>query len=247
MVVSIADSAKKLNWCSVSLSDVVSRDKRLEASVFDVEAKKARQIVINGKYGSVPLMGEAGLIKKAFYPGRFKRIYCDNKNGFDFFLPSQMTDIYPKADKHISRSTKCDIKELRLKPDTLLFTRSGTIAYVSRTLVGKVYSDDVIRVTFNSKYDLGYTYTYLKSKIGNTILQTNGYGSVITHLEPEHLKETPIPNAPDDIKSRINDLIVKSYALRDESNELIDTATQLLIDELQSYLRKVTKENTSVH
>lgn len=34
-----------LKWCSVSLSDVISRGKRLEASVFDVEAKQARQII----------------------------------------------------------------------------------------------------------------------------------------------------------------------------------------------------------
>ena len=39
-----------LKWCSVTLSDVVSRGKRLEASVFDVEAKQARQIIYNGKY-----------------------------------------------------------------------------------------------------------------------------------------------------------------------------------------------------
>ena len=40
----------ELKWCSVSLSDVISRGKRLEASVFDVEAKQARQIIANGKY-----------------------------------------------------------------------------------------------------------------------------------------------------------------------------------------------------
>ena len=64
-------------------------------------------------------------------------------------------------------------------------------------------------------------------------MTTNGYGSVITHLEPEHLNELPIPNAPYELKQKINNLIVYSYRLRDESNELIDKATQLLIDELQ--------------
>ena len=36
-----------LKWCSVSLSDVVSRGKRLEASVFDVEAKQARSLIVH--------------------------------------------------------------------------------------------------------------------------------------------------------------------------------------------------------
>ena len=146
-----------------------------------------------------------------------------------------MTDIYPKAEKFISPITRCDINALGLKDKTLLLTRSGTIgsvSIVSRTLQGMVFSDDVIRVTFHSDYDLGYVYAFLKSKIGNKILQTNGYGSVITHLEPEHLAEMPIPDAPESIKSKINDLIMQSYALRDDSNDLIDEATSLLKEEL---------------
>ena len=34
-------SESPIKWCSVSLSDMISRGKRLEASVFDVEAKQA--------------------------------------------------------------------------------------------------------------------------------------------------------------------------------------------------------------
>ncbi len=225
-----------LKWCSVSLSDVISRGKRLEASVFDVEAIQAHNTIQNGKYNCVPLLGENGIIEKAYYPGRFKRIYCEKPNGEAFYLPSQLTDIYPKAEKRISKLTKCDISELRLKENTLLLTRSGTIgtvSLVSKTTKGKVYSDDVIRVTFKNIVDLGYSYTFLKSKVGNIVLQTNGYGSVITHLEPEHLQETFIPNAPYDIKNRIHKLIMDSFKLRDESNELIDEATALLVDELK--------------
>ena len=88
-----------MKWSSVPLSDVISRGKRLEASVFDVEAKQARNIIINGKYPCVPLLGEKGIVKNAYYPGRFKRIYCDKENGEAFFLPSQMTDIYTVVKK----------------------------------------------------------------------------------------------------------------------------------------------------
>ena len=223
-----------LKWCSVSVSEVINKGYRLEASVFDVEAKKAWDKVKNSKFGSVPLMGEKGLINKAYYPGRFKRIYTE-RGGEPFYLPSQMGDIYPQIDKRISKLTKCDMDELRLKEKTLLLTRSGTIGnvgYVSETLKGKVFSDDVIRVTFQNDYDLGYCYAFLKSGVGNRVLQTNGYGSVITHLEPDHLREMIIPNAPVEIRERINGLIEKSYALRDSSNVLMDEANKLLVDEL---------------
>lgn len=224
-----------LKWCSVSLSKVIAKGSRLDASTFDVEALNARDIIENNKYGFVPLGGESGLIDTAFYPGRFKRIYCDKGNGEEFYLPSQMTDIYPKPDKYISALTKCDMNELRLEPHTLLLTRSGTIgtvSYVSKTIEGKVFSDDVIRVTFHNEYDLGYVYTYLKSEIGNLILTRNGYGSVITHLEPEHLYSLPIPNAPVNIRNEIDSLIVRSFELRDESNDLLDKANELLVKEL---------------
>lgn len=232
---SVDTNETPVKWCSVSLSDVISRGKRLEASVFDVEAKQAREIINNGKYPCVPLMGEKGLIKKAYYPGRFKRVYCEKGNGVEFYLPSQMTDIYPRAEKYISRLTKCDISELKLKANTLLLTRSGTIgtiSLVSKTTEDKVFSDDVIRVTFNNEFDLGYTYAFLKSKLGNLVLQTNGYGSVITHLEPEHLQETLIPNASVEIKKRVHKLVMRSYELRDESNQLINEATKLMSEEL---------------
>lgn len=225
-----------VKWCAVALSDVVARGKRLEASVFDVEAKQARATVVNGKYKWHALGGKDGLIQNAYYPGRFKRIYCDKRTGEAFYLPSQMAEVYPKSEKYISALTKCDISELRLKPNTLLLTRSGTIgtvSLVSKTTQGKVYSDDVIRVSFNEVYDTGFIYTFLKSKTGSKILTTNGYGSVITHLEPEHLATVPIPDAPTMLKKKIHDLIVRSYELRDESNDLIDQATALLIGELK--------------
>lgn len=224
-----------VKWCSVLLSDILNRDKRLEASVYDIEAKQCRELVINGKYGTVPLSGDDGITLSAYYPGRFKRIYCEAPYGVGFYLPSQMTEIYPRAEKRISRLTKCDMSELKLTSNTLLLTRSGTIgsvSYVSKTIEGLIFSDDVIRVKFKNDYDLGFVYIFLKTKAGSTVLQTNGYGSVITHLEPEHLRSIPIPNAPVSVKQQINELVVKSYQLRDESNELIDKATNLLIKEL---------------
>lgn len=229
-------SETPVKWCSVSLTEMVNRGKRLEASVFDVEAKQAWEIINANKFGCVSLYSNDGLIDTAYYPGRFKRIYCDKDRGYEFFLPSQLMDIYPKAEKYISALTKCDIKELLLKEKTLLLTRSGTIgniALVSKTLSGKAFSDDIIRINFKNEYDLGYVYTFLKSNIGSYILKTNGYGSVITHLEPEHLSEMQIPNAPIGIRQKIHALIMESYALRDESNELIDNATKLLIDDLR--------------
>ena len=39
-----------VKWCTVSLSEIIERGKRLEASVYDVEAKQAHEIIADGKY-----------------------------------------------------------------------------------------------------------------------------------------------------------------------------------------------------
>lgn len=222
-----------LKWCSVTLSDVVSRGKRLEASVFDVEAKQARQIIYNGKY-DVTTVGGSDALTSSYTGARFKRVWVKTSE-YPIFQPSSIVDIKPSPDGYISKRTQTNIDALRVKEGQVLMTCSGTIgklSYVSKTLDNAIFSHDLLRIDCKVPTDAGYLYAYLKSKIGNKILLTNSYGAVITHIEPEHLATVPIPNAPVAIKQKIHTLIAESYRLRDESNDLIDKATRLLIEEL---------------
>lgn len=222
-----------LKWCSVSLSDVVSRGKRLEASVFDVEAKRARQIIQKGKYPLATIGGDKGLAT-SYTGARFKRVWVE-RSDLPIYQPSTIVDVKPSPDGYISKLTQTNIDALKVHRGQVLMTCSGTIgkvSFVSKTLDNKIFSHDLLRIDCKENIDQGYIYAYLKSNLGNKILLTNSYGAVITHIEPEHLATVPIPDAPKEIKERIHNLIVQSYELRDESNDLIDQATQLLIDEL---------------
>lgn len=222
-----------IKWCSVSLSDVVSRGKRLEASVFDVEAKQARALIYGGKYPVAAVGGKEGLTT-SYVCGRFKRVWVV-KSDMPIFQPSTIVDIKPTPDGYISKRTHTDIDALWVHKGQILMTCSGTIgkvSFVSNTLDNKIFSHDLLRINCIRPEDAGYIYAYLKGAVGNKILLTNSYGAVITHIEPEHLSSVPIPNAPSAIKSRIHDLITRSYGLRDESNELIDKATELLKEAL---------------
>lgn len=230
--VEVAESP--LKYCTVTLSDVISRGKRLEASVFDVEAKHARATVEQGKY-PIKMIGGANGYSHSYVCGRFKRIWVE-KSDLPIFQPSSIVDIYPAPDGYISHKTQTNIDALRVHAGQVLMTCSGTIgklSYVSKTLDNQIFSHDLLRINTNDPIDAGYVYTYLKSETGNKILLTNKYGAVITHIEPEHLATVPIPDAPKEIKAQINDLIVRSYQLRDESNELLDEATKLFVQELR--------------
>ena len=222
-----------VKWCSVTLSDIIARGKRLEASVYDVEAKQAREIVIHGKFPAIALGGDDGLTS-SYTGARFKRIWVDHSE-YPIYQPSSIVDIKPTPDGYISKRTDTDIDALRVKKGQILMTCSGTIgkvAYVSDTLDGLIFSHDLLRIDSNDD-NAGYIYAYLKSKIGQQILLTNSYGAVITHIEPEHLADVPIPNAPVEIKQEIHKMVIDSYALRDESNKLLDEAMDLLVQELK--------------
>lgn len=226
-------SEAPVKWCSVSLAEMVERGKRLEASVFDVEARQAWDLINNNKYPITSLGGANGLTT-SYTCGRFKRIWV-KKSEYPIYQPSSVVDIKPTPDGYISKKTKVDIESLRVHRGQILLTCSGTIgkvSLVSKTLDNAIFSHDLLRIDCKNPVDVGYIYTYLKSKIGSQILITNKYGAVITHIESEHLDTVPIPNAPDTIKSKINDLIMQSYDLRDESNALIDQAQALLVKEL---------------
>ena len=225
-----------LKYGSVSIAQMVSNGHRYDASSYNIEAMNALRRVKRNRYGYVQLLGQNGFIRDAFVGSRFKRIYTENPCDIPFFLPSDIENVYPKASKYISSKTDTDIESLRVKTNMLLMSVSGTIgktAIVRNRLDNCVFSHDLLRVYFKGKYDLGYVYAFLNTEAGLLILQSNNYGAVIDHIEPEHLANVPIPNAPEELKKVIHNLIVESYDLRDKSNDLIDEAQTLLYRELQ--------------
>jgi type I restriction enzyme S subunit len=224
-----------LKYTSVSLQEVRENKLRLEASAFNLEAKVAKDKILANRYGYVNLWSENGLVESAYVNSRFKRIYVDRKE-IPFFQPSSITEVYPKPTKYISAKTDTDLDSLRVKKGMLLMTVSGTIGKVAiagNKLDNQVFSHDLLRLTGKGQYDTGYIYAYFLTETGQNILQSNNYGAVIQHIEPEHLHNIVIPNAPEQLKKATHELVVASYDLRDQSNALLDKAEQILYEELQ--------------
>lgn len=225
---------EELRWCSVTLNEVIERGSRLEASVFDIEVRHAREVLRLCKWPILHITGNDGLAN-SFYPTRFKRILVE-RSDYPLFLPSQIQEIKPEPKGYMSALCNTDLNILRVRKGQILLSRSGTIgncSLVADTLHGKTLSDDIIRIECNKIEDTGYLYAFLRTKIGNALIRTNKYGSVVSHIEPEHLESVPIPNPPNILKKRIHDLVINSYALRDESNALLDEAERLLYETLK--------------
>jgi len=248
-----------VKWTSIKLSEVAEQKYRFEANVFNIESKHARELIKNSTYPLLNLFSGDSFIQSAIYPTRFKRIYVNKQDGIEFYMPSQLLEINPQPTKFISPKTKVNFEELKVNENELLITRSGTIGnitLVSKTLANRVFSDDVIRMRLYDDNDLGYVYSFLKTSIGQLLLKTNNYGSVINHIEPDHLSNIKVPNPSKKLKNQIDELIKESFRLRDESNELIETARKILLTELdlppiediekEYFIRKDDIENFTV-
>lgn len=224
---------EELPWTMVRLQEVIARDCRLEANVFGIEGRHARETLKRCKWPLERICGEKGLAE-AFYPTRFKRIIVE-KSEYPLILPSQIQELSPKPKAYLSPLCNTDFETLKAQKGQVLLTRSGTIgncSLVSDTLAGKTLSDDLIRITCDDQAATGYLYAFLRTKTGQALIRTNEYGAVVSHIEPHHLENVPVPNPPPIVKKRIHELVMKSYKLRDESNELLARAERLLYDAL---------------
>lgn len=224
-----------ISWSSVPLSEVLERDNRIEASTFNLDRAHSIQLLKNSKYDLVLLGSKEIGFEDCFYGPRAKRNYLTNidNTSIGFLGSSEMLDIYPNPVKFVSHDNSM-VDSLSLAEGTILISRSGTIGnvtFVSQTLSKFLVSEHAIRLIVNEFP--GFVYTYLKTNVAQNLLHAEKFGSVILEIEPDALKNMLIPNAPALIKKKIHDLIMDSYANRDESNRLIDEATKIMIEELE--------------
>ncbi|HHW7579001.1 TPA: hypothetical protein ACU21O_000446 [Mannheimia haemolytica] len=219
---------QSVQWGSISLEEVLkSKDLRLEASVYATKARHIKQRIAKSQYGSFKL---SMVVNECFYPSRFKRDYRKKSDSTLGFIGSaEMLAVNPEPQKWMLFT-----QEVSVKYGQLLFSRSGTIGnvtFVNETLSKLLVSEHAIRI--NILEYTGYIYAFFKSKYGYLISNSLTHGSVVSQIEPHHLLNIDVPNAPNDIKQAIHQRIMDSFALRDKSNELLQQAQNLLQKSLQ--------------
>lgn len=223
-----------VKYASISIDEVIAAKLRLEASVFNVEAKKSKEVLKNCKWEIKTVCGQNS-IATSYHRGRFKRIFVEKSN-YPIFQPSQILELYPKPYKYISELTNTDINALRVKKGQILMSCSGTIGkctLTSKVFDNQILSHDLLRINAKDQDDIGFIYVYLITDIGQNLIKTNNYGAVIQHIEPEHLEYVQIPYPSKILRDKIGKIINRSFELRDQSNDLIDEAEKTLIQELQ--------------
>ena len=214
-----------VKWCAVSLSEIIERGMRLEASVYDVEAKQAYMRIKNGLYPAVDLIGPNSPVKKAHYGGRLKRNYVEKneETTVGFIGSSEMLDVSPQPVKFMIDDDR--VSELHVKRGTVLISRSGTIgnmSFVNETL-------EIIRIVPASENIAGYLNIFLASEYGYHLITRYTYGAVIDEIDATHVSNIPIPLLKNhDIQKRINDLALEANQKRYEAYKLEQKALEIM-------------------
>jgi len=224
----------KVRPFSVSAHWLTEDDCRLDASFYADEVIAARRIIQESGF-EIRLLGDTSMTKEIFNLSRFKRIYTnDPTKGYPYLSASEALMFRPQSDRWIARDKAPKQAERYFAKDGwLLVTCSGAVGrcvLVTKRLEHFFLTHDLIRI--NPLLPAGYLYAFLSSWIGQALMVKEQYGMTVTHLEPQHLARLPVPLLPAALQQEIHEQIMQAYQLRDEANDLLDKADELLHTEL---------------
>lgn len=185
-----------------------------------------REIV---KHSHKPLIDFCSSI---FTSGRSKRVYTKKEYGYPYLSNSDVVaqNSFDSCN-HNSRKYGYD-ESAFLKEGMVLTGRVGAIgqtAYVTKEFEEKeaMGSDNIIRIVAKPSEYSGYIYSFLSSKVGNTLLWKLAAGGVQPYITDQMVKNIPVPIFPESKQQEIHNLIVESANLRVEANRLLEEAVAL--------------------
>lgn len=214
----------------VRLSEVLRSGIRLEASAYALDARKALVELKATGYHLRPLLGDDGMCLKGNNAFRFPRIYVGPDRGVPFLSSSDIIGLRPERGNYLSLKTP-RLSELKVQPWDVLISCSGTIGNVSLAsprMAEWAVSQHVIRLTAADEDTAGFVAACLRSTWGRAQLTGMTYGSVVQHIEPQHMHHVFIPELPAIVRIEIGRAFVQAALKRDEANDKLDSADTLL-------------------
>lgn len=203
---------------------------RLKALSYNEKGFQARLLLEKSNFSKVTLRK----IAKIWMLNRYKKVLTDDReNGIPFLMASQINEAKPVAKKFIAKKYK-HISEYFVQEKWLLMTRSGTIGnviFVNKNFAKFAFSEDLIRIDVNDKgYLPGFVYSFISSEIGKSLIGLDHFGSVVQHVDPNHIANLEVPVVSRFLQEEIHRKITDAYNLRDEANRLLEEADQLIYE-----------------
>lgn len=236
--------SRKFQCKAIPSTWLESNGRRLDCGPYMSGAAEIRELLKKHKTELLPSLtsGQEGGI---YYGSRSSRNYVtSSEHGVPFltttFLMQADLTRLPLISRKDALSKKMVIQ--RVKEGMTLITRSGTvgrIVYSRPDMTGIWSNEDIIKLTSDpNKIRSGYLNAYLCTRFGVPFVVSGKYGSVISHLEPEHSSDLMVPRLADEIEQRAHDLVEEASNLLVKYQKNLNEATQLYFDSVG--LRDIT-------
>ena len=210
--------------------------RRLDCRPYLSGAMEANYILSKLPVPKTPLQQlTRGGIAGIFNGPRFARSYVPDENYGVPFLDS--TDILRADLSFVPMLAKRQVlgrQELLIEPRWTLISCSGTVgrmAFSRPDMRGMAGSQHFMRVIADdNKIRPGYLHAYLSSEFGVPLIVGGTYGSIIQHIEPEHIAKCPVPRLGSGIEERAHEHVLEAAELRAESQSQLQNATKMLFE-----------------
>lgn len=162
-------------------------------------------------------------------PPVFKRQFCSIKgNAVEYFQSSDVSLASNNSEVYIYRPQAEKIGAIVHEGNILVtgFGSIGNVRLVSKSQNNVCYANNVARIFPKGSVKTGFLYAFLMSKFGNAQLNKNASGSVVRYIEAPGIRKTLIPNLPETLQKRIDDLIQESAKLREDASDSLNEAVQ---------------------
>lgn len=210
-------------WGSVPIQLSLGGERRLEAHSFLADGFGIRRIIEVHSDSFKPLAKLADV----WQPSRLKGYPVNEGNGLPYLSAGQVMEAHPRVRKWIAAPMVPDAALREVNPQMILMTRSGEVGKVTAVYpehLGKVITDDLLRIEPKSSEEWGWLYAYMKTPSFNAIARASQYGHMIKHLEPEQVGAMPIVTARESERALISSMAVEALQLRRDSRLLRDKA-----------------------
>lgn len=220
--------AQKVNVSIQSFSESFGTSGRFDAEYY--QPKFARLFKQLANFKTIKL-GEIVSLQKSIEPG--SEAY--QTDGIPFVRVSDLSKFgISQTDKFLNPA---DFTEtIRPKKDSILLTKDGTvgIAYRVPQDLNVITSGAIVHLELKTDDILpDYLALVLNSKTVQLQAERDAGGSIIQHWKPSEILDVVIPVLPKNIQQTISDKVQQSFALRVESEVLLEKAKILVEQEIE--------------
>jgi type I restriction enzyme M protein len=224
---------------TVELSRIVdSTDMRMNPVRFAPDAEQAVAHVLELADSPDWNVERLGDFANVFNGPRFKRPFADagvteGVGIVRMFTPKAFFEERGESSKFLdlnraTRTQRRALEVLELKKDWILVVDSGTagkllgrVGITTAFHEGAIGNNNMIRIVIDDPIKRAYVYQFLRSQIGRALLLRNVYGTNQDHIEPDDVKDIPIPLPRDETRlMQIHKKVQKVNKLREQAAQL---------------------------